>query len=166
MTKQGRQRNNALKYFPACWVDVSTDAAGAHRAAAIAMQRRHYSLRSSPSPDVAFYQYGTGAREFWWDVIGIDLIVRMMGRPDAWAQIAVWTTAVPGGTRIWVALIDGISHRDAVRSTIDELVTDVHAAGILLAVGEPFSGFDLPADSPGQPNPRRKRRLDRRGSEE
>jgi hypothetical protein len=166
MTKQGRQRNNALKYFPACWVDVSTDAVAAHRVAAAAMVRRHYSVRSTASPDVVFYQYGTGAREFWWDVIGIDLIMRLMGRPDGWAQIAVWTTAVPGGTRIWVALIDGVFHADAVRSTIDELVIDVRAAGILIAVGEPFSGLDLPADSPGQPNPRRKRRLARRAREE
>jgi hypothetical protein len=164
MTRQNRVRKNSLKYFPACWVEVATDAPTAHGAASVAMRRRHYSLREAASPEVLFYQYGTGAREFWWDVLGIDLVMRMMGRPNGWAQIAVWTTAVPGGTRIWVALIDGVFHADAVRSTIDELVNDVRAAGVLLAVGEPFSGFDLPAESPGQPNPRRKRRLDRRAT--
>lgn len=159
MTKADRQRKTALKYFPARWIDTATDAPSAHRAAAVAMERRHYSLRDAPSPDVALYQYGTVAREFWWGMVGIDFVMRVVGRPDGWAQIAVWTTAIPGGTRIGISLRDGVFHATAVRSTIDELVADLHATGTLLAVSEPFSGLDLPADSPGQPKPRRKRRL-------
>jgi hypothetical protein len=161
MTKQGRQSRSALKYFPARWIDVSVDAARAHDLAARALNRHRYTLREQRSPAVAFFQYGTPGREFLWDILGFDAVAFFRGLPTEWAQIAVWTEPVAGGTRISVSLVDGLTHRTEVRSTIDDLIADFRAEGVLLAVSDPFSGLDLPADSPGQPKPRRKRKQGR-----
>ena len=159
MTKQDRQRTIGLKYFPARWIDVSVDAARAHTLAADAMNRHRYTLRQQRTADVALFQYGTVAREFFWDFLGIDAIAFFRGLPSEWAQIAVWTEHIAGGTRIGVSLLDGLTHRTEVRATIEDLIEMARGEGVLLQVSEPFSGLDLPADSPGQPKPRRRRRL-------
>jgi hypothetical protein len=158
MTKQDRQAKIALKYFPARWINVSVDAARAHHLAAVAMNRHRYTLREQRTPDVALFQYGTVAREFLWDFLGFDAVAFFRGLPTEWAQIAVWTEPVAGGTRISVSLLDGLTHRTEVRMTIEDLIEGFRAEGVLLQVSEPFSGLDLPADSPGQPKPHRRSR--------
>jgi hypothetical protein len=161
MTKQDRQHKIGLKYFPARMITVSVDVARAHQLAAVAMGRHRYTLREQRTPGIAFFQYGTPGRAFVWDIIGFDAIAFFRGLPSEWAHIAVWTEPVADGTQIGVSLLEGLTHRNEVRSAIDDLIEDFRAEGALVRVSEPLSGFDLPADSPGQVRPKRKRKLER-----
>jgi hypothetical protein len=142
---------NANRHLPARWIDVARDAAGTHAFAHTAMARRGYTPRGPVDDGVAYYQYGTPVRQFFSDVLSFGIVRRLLGRPDGYALLAVWTEPVAGGTRVTVSLVTGLFHAAALHETLAELITDVDAAGALLQAGAPFSGINLPADSPGRP---------------
>lgn len=150
MSAASRARN-ANRHLPARWIDVAGDAASTHAFAHTAMARRGYTPRGRVDDGVAYYQYGTPARQFFSDVLSFGIVRRLLGRPDGYALLAVWTEPIAGGTRVTVSLVTGIFHAAAVHETLAELINDVDAAGALLQAGAPFSGIDLPAHSPGRP---------------
>jgi len=152
-----RRTRNANKHLPARWIDVSVDDASTHAVARAAMARRHYTPRGATIGGVALYQYGTLAREFFSDLLSLGLFARLAGRPDGYARIAVWTEPIDGGTRVSVSLVTGVFHAAALHATISELIQDFAATGALIRAGEPFSGLDLPPDSPGYPLAHRRR---------
>jgi hypothetical protein len=149
--RASRRTRNANRHLPARWIDVSADEATAHAVARAAMARRHYTPRGAVADGVALYQYGTLAREFFSDLLSLGLFARLVGRPDGYARIAVWTEPIDGGTRVSVSLVTGVFHAAALRTTIGELIQDFAAAGSLIRSGDAFSGLDLPPDSPGYP---------------
>ena len=115
----------------------------------------------NPSDTVAV-RYTPDTAAGWAAILGLGLIFRFFGRSNEHARIAVWTEPLPAATRVTVSLVTGIFQAPAVHSTITELIDDLSAAGVLLQAGEPFSGIDLPANSPGQPFPRRRARQEAR----
>ncbi|MGY4857624.1 hypothetical protein [Cryobacterium sp. AP23] len=160
MSAESRARN-ATQHLPARWIEVSVDAAGAHESARVAMARHRYTPVGEVVDGVAQYQYGTLLTEFLSEIAGLPLILRLAGKPYGYAKIAVWTAPVPDGTRLTVSLLTGLFHAEELRRTIDDLIIGFGAAGTLLRTGEPFSGIDLPAESPGQPYAHRRWRARR-----
>jgi hypothetical protein len=156
MSRATRRARNGTKYLPARWMDVSADAATAHGFAHTAMTTHHYTQRGTVINGVAVYLYGTLLREFIFDALAVGLILRLMGRPDGFARIVVLTEPLENGTRVTVSLLDGVFHADHVRLTIEALIARFEERGMLRGTSEPFSGLDLPANSPGQPRPNRK----------
>jgi hypothetical protein len=155
MSRSARRARNGTKYLPARWIDVAADAATVHGFAHSAMTTHHYTQHGDISDGVAVYLYGTLLREFVFDLFAVGLILRLMGRPDGFARIVVFTEPVVNGTRVTVSLANGVFHADHVRLTIEALITRFEERGLLLGTSEPFSGLDLPGNSPGQPRPDR-----------
>ena len=142
------------KAFPARWIDVAADAATAHDIARAVLERRRYRADATPTGGVLVYEYGTRLGEFIDDMYSLGLVAYLLGRPTGYGRVAVWTEAVDGGTRLTVSLVTGRNHARSVHEVIAELIHTVAATGLLVQAGEPFSGIDLPADSPGQPRGR------------
>ena len=161
-TRAARARR-ANKLFPAHWVDVTLDPAAALEFARAAMAAQHFTPHGAVSNGVWMFRYGTPVDDFFSDVLGLSLIYRLFGRSDEYARIAVWTEALPAGTRLTVSLLTGLSQAPAVHRAISELIASLSIAGVVLQVGEPFSGLDLPSASPGQPFPRRRARQEAKG---
>ena len=159
-----RRARNGNKYLPARAMDVSVDAAAALEFARAAMARHHFTPHGAITGGVWMFRYGTPIDEFFSDILGLGVFYRMIGRSDAYARIAVWTEPLATGTRLTVSLVTGIFQAPTVQTTITELIGDFTDAGVLIQAGEPFSGIDLPADSPGQPFPRRRAREEARGA--
>jgi len=157
-----RRARNGNKHLPARAIDVSCDAASALEFARVAMARHHFTPHGPVVEGAWMFRYSTLADEFLSDILGLGLIFRFFGRSNEHARIAVWTEPLPAATRVTVSLVTGIFQAPAVHSTITELIDDLSAAGVLLQAGEPFSGIDLPANSPGQPFPRRRARQEAR----
>lgn len=150
MNRAERRTRNGNKYLPARWIDVAADAATAHGFAHTALTRNHYKRRDAVTDGVAVYLYSTLAREFVFSMFAIGLVTRLMGRPDGFARVVVFTEPIANGTRLTVSLVDGVFHADNVRQSIEELITSVEDRGMLLGTSEPFSGLDLPQGSPGR----------------
>jgi hypothetical protein len=150
------------KQFPARWIDVAADAATAHDIARAVLVRRRYRVGAAPAGGVLVYEYGTRLGEFIDDMYSLGLIAYLFGRPTGYGRVAVFTEAVDGGTRLTVSLVTGRNHARSVREVVAELIHTVAATGLLVQAGEPFSGVDLPSDSPGQPVPGYRRRQERK----
>ena len=149
--RDAKRDRRVIKRFPAQWIDVALSDAQAHEFVRVAMQRRRYSPLGPAEQGVVIYHWGSPGRQFLSDIVEFGLILRLMGRPDSWAQIAAWTTPAGANTRIWISLVTGTEHANAVRSMLNELSADLTTARVFVAIGEAFSGFDLPRESPGNP---------------
>jgi hypothetical protein len=165
MTSAARRNRTRTKYLPARWIDVAADDATVHTIVAEVMVRGYYSQTGEVTAGVAIFEHGTQTREFWFDVLNADLILQLMGRPGGWGRVVAFTEPIaagptpaepaPSGTRVTISLTDGLPHRNHVRRLIAEVIEAVGQRGILIGTSEPFTGIDLPQDSPGQPYPKR-----------
>jgi hypothetical protein len=149
------------RQFPARWIDVAADAPTAHDFARAVLAGRHYRVEAAPAGAVLFYEYGTRLGEFLDDLYSLGVIAYLRGRPRGYGRVAAWTETIDGGTRLTVSLVTGYHHAKSVHAVIAEVIDAAAAAGVLTQVGAPFSGIDLPSDSPGQPAPGYRRRLER-----
>ena len=149
---------NGIKYLPARWIDVAADAETVHGIAHEVMVGGHYARSGDVVDGVAVYEHGTQWREYWFDVLNIDLVLQLMGRPNGWGRIVVFTEPADAATRVTISLTDGLQHRRNVRTLTAALIDTLTQRGILIATSEPFSSMDLPKDSPGQPYPSRRKK--------
>lgn len=161
MTKPARRSRYVDKARPARWIDVSADAATVHNLAREIMVSGHYAQTGEVTNGVAVYEHGTQSREFWFDVLGADLILFLMRRPFGWGRIVVFTEPASAAspesaqTRVTVSNTNGTYHAEGVHTLITKLVEALDQRGLLVGTSEPFSAVDLPQDSPGQPYPNR-----------
>ena len=161
MTKPAGRSRYADKARPARWIDVAADAATVHNLAREIMVAGHYAPRGEVTNGVAVYEHGTPTREFWFDVLGADLILLLMRRPFGWGRIVVFTepaSAAPrelAQTRVTISHTNGTYQAAGVRTLIADVIEALSQRGILVATSEPFSALDLPQNSPGQPYPNR-----------
>ena len=144
-----------------CFDDATNDRV-AHDIARAVLERRRYRADATPTGGVLVYEYGTRLGEFIDDMYSLGLIAYLFGRPTGYGRVAVFTEAVDEGTRLTVSLVTGRNHARSVREVVAELIHTVAATGLLVQAGDPFSGVDLPSDSPGQPVPDYRRRQERK----
>lgn len=155
MNPAGRAR--AAQQFPARWMDVSLEEGKVYEIVQIAMKRHHYSPHGEVVTGAGLYQFGSPVKEIIYDVLPLDPWFRMLGIPIGWADIAAWMVPVPGGVRLTVSLVKGVFHSKVVSEMAAELVEEFRVNGALIQASEPFTGLDLPLDSPGRPAAHRKR---------
>ena len=139
--------SSAAENLPARWIDVAADAESVRSAVAEAMARHDYTRHGADESGVTKYRFGSPGAEFVSDALSLGLVLRVLGRPDGWAEIAVWTRTTPGGVRLTVSLVKGTFHAAKVRSLIVELIEVFRADGTLLDASAPLSSVDLEVGS-------------------
>lgn len=149
MNPAGRDR--AVQKFPARSMDLSLEANAAHEIVRATMIRHHYKPYGEIGAGVATYRFGSLAKEFLNQIVPLDLFSSMSGKQAGSAKIAAWTEPVPGGVRLTISLVTGILHAKEASQMAAELIEEFRAKGSLIRASEPFTGFDLPRDSPGRP---------------
>lgn len=152
-----RRSATAEQHYPARWIDVSVDAETAHAAVAAVVAQHDYSPTGTSAGDIRRYRFGSPGLEFLSDAVGFGLVLRALGRPDGWAELVAFTHAGDGGVRLTVSLVEGVFHARVVAAAIEEIVDTFRRDGVLVDSSEPFSGLDLPPDSPGRPRLHRRR---------
>lgn len=135
--------SSAAENLPARWIDVDADAESVRAVVADAMARHDYTRHGADEAGVTTYRFGSPGAEFVSDALSLGLVLRMLGRPDGWAEIAVWTMPTPAGVRLTVGLMKGTFHAAEVRTLIVELIEVFRADGTLLDASAPLSSVDL-----------------------
>jgi hypothetical protein len=143
---------SATEHLPARWLDISADPAAIHARTASAMRRHLYRAHGPVVDGIARYRYMSPGSEFLSDMASFGLILNILGRPDSFAELAAWTEPSPDGTRLTISLAHGIFHAKRVRAMIVEIIEEFRVDGSLVNASPPFSGLDLPLDSPGRPS--------------
>ena len=152
-------RADAVEHYPARSMDVSMEPAAVHQIVGVAMARHRYRLCSDVSTGVGIYRTGSAAKEILNLVVPFEVFPFTAGRPHGSGEIAAWTEPAPGGVRLALSLREGFPHAVVVRAIAAELIEEFRANGVLIQASEPFTGLDLPPDSPGRPKniPKRRR---------
>ena len=141
--------DSAVENLPARWIDVAADATSVHNTVRAAMERHHYKPHGTPADGVAMYRFGSPGAEFVSDALSLGLVLRLMKRPDGWAELAAWTVPTEGGVRLSVSLVKGVFHAEEVRTMITEIIETFRSDGTLVDASERFSSRDLPKGTTG-----------------
>lgn len=144
-------RTDSIEHYPARSMEVSLGPASVHEVVLAAMTRQRYRLHGDVAAGVGIYRIGSAAKEFLNLVLPVEIFSTMAGKPHGSAEIAAWTVPAPGGVRLTLSLRTGFPHAVVVRSVAAELIDEFRANGVLIQASEPFTGLDLPPDSPGRP---------------
>jgi len=142
MAAAGRA-SSAAENLPARWIDVAADDAAVRSVVDAAMLRHDYKRHDVGADGVTRYRFGSPGAEFVSDALSLGLVLRVLGKPDGWAEIATWTTPTAGGVRVSVSLVQGTFHAKKVRSLIVELIEAFRSDGTLVDASEMLSSRDL-----------------------
>jgi len=142
MAAAGRA-SSAAENLPARWIDVASDADAVRAVVDAAMVRNDYKKHDVDDAGVVRYRFGSPGAEFVSDALSLGLVLRVLGKPDGWAEIATWTAPSADGVRVSVSLVKGTFHAKKVRSLIVELIETFRADGTLVDASEMLSSRDL-----------------------
>ena len=132
-------------------MEVTADVPTIQQMVHSSLKKNHYSRDASSTDNIFRYYHGNLVTEMVSNATGWDLIKMMAGRPTGFGQIVAWVEATADGHRLSLSLTTGVAQAKFISIIFDELVAQFSGTGQLLRVSEPYSGMDLPLESPGRP---------------